>query len=275
MSTDKKTESNRKNALKSTGPKTAAGKAVVSRNARTHGFLSRCIIIKGESQEEFTELLRLLADEFQPVGLVEHTLVERVGIAIWRQRRLVQAESAEISLNQQSFGQQQQEAVGKALNLADYESIEAPKDGGEKNIAHLLLQKKMWQLLKDQKIADTDDPFSHLSETAQKIVLDMFKAQPARIDSDVKERFGSWAKMFEVQVLFLEDLIKQQRICEVSKLVMQRQALPSKTDLLSRYQTALDNDFYKALKALRESQTWRQSQALISVKPVCPGGGGE
>ena len=106
MTTEKKTVSNRKNAQKSTGPKTAAGKAVVSQNARTHGLLSRNLIVEGESQEEFSELLGLLVDEFQPVGLVEQALVERVGIALWRQRRLVRAESAEVSLNQQRFGGQ-------------------------------------------------------------------------------------------------------------------------------------------------------------------------
>ena len=82
MSTEKKTASNRKNAQKSTGPKSAAGKAVVSQNARTHGLLSRSLIIEGESQEEFSELLRLLVDEFQPVGLVEHALVERVDLSL-------------------------------------------------------------------------------------------------------------------------------------------------------------------------------------------------
>lgn len=81
MSTEKKIASNRRNAQKSAGPKSDAGKAVFSQNARTHGLLSRSLIIEGESQEEFSELLRLLADEFQPVGLVEPALVERVGIA--------------------------------------------------------------------------------------------------------------------------------------------------------------------------------------------------
>ena len=104
MSTLKKRESNRRNAKKSTGPRSAAGKVVASRNALKHGLLSRHLIVEGESREEFSELLRLLSDEFQPVGLVEHALVERVGIAIWRQRRLVRAESAEVSLNQQRFG---------------------------------------------------------------------------------------------------------------------------------------------------------------------------
>ena len=122
-----KTESNRKNAQKSTGPKSAAGKAIVSQNARTHGLLSRNLIIEGESLEEFSELLRLLADEFQPIGLVEHALVERVGIALWRQRRLVRAESAEVSLNQQRFGDEQKREVGQVLNLG-YQVYEENRD---------------------------------------------------------------------------------------------------------------------------------------------------
>lgn len=106
MTSEKKVESNRRNAAKSTGPRSTVGKAVVSRNALKHGLLSSHLIVAGESQEEFSELLRLLSDEFQPVGLVEHVLIERVGIAIWRQRRLVRAESAEVSLNQQRFGEE-------------------------------------------------------------------------------------------------------------------------------------------------------------------------
>lgn len=51
---------------------------------------------------------------------------------------------------------------------------------------------------------------------------------------------------------------------------MQSQALPSKPELLARYQTALDNNLYKALKALRESQAWRNSKAVLTATPVNP-----
>jgi hypothetical protein len=92
------------------------------------------------------------------------------------------------------------------------------------------------------------------------------------MDSAVKKKFGSWADMIQAHVKLYETLIQQQRILEVSRLVMQSQSLPSKTDLLARYQTALDNDLYKALKALREAQAWRQSKALISAAPILPDG---
>ncbi len=273
MSSAKKTASNRRNAQKSTGPISAAGKAVVSRNAFKHGLLSRHLIVEGESHEEFSELLRLLADEFQPIGMVEQALVERVGIALWRQRRLVRAESAEVSLNQQRFGEEQAHEVGKVLNLgySVYGKIQAPEEAPEeRDVAELQDRKRMWQSVVDEEISATEDPFSQLPEVLQREILDGFGIEPAQADELVKAEFETWADMFESYVDHYESLIRKQRIYEVSRLVMQSQALPSKTDLLSRYQTALDNDLYKALKALREAQAWRQARAVIDVAPASP-----
>jgi hypothetical protein len=52
------------------------------------------------------------------------------------------------------------------------------------------------------------------------------------------------------------------------------QALPTQTELLTRYQTTLDNDLYKALKALREAQSWREARAALEASAV-PAAGGE
>jgi hypothetical protein len=210
---------------------------VVSQNARTHGLLSRSLIVEGESQEEFSELLSLLADEFQPVGLVETALVERVGIALWRQRRLVQAESAEVSLNQQRFGTQQKQEVGNVLNLGYevFRHIRAPEDGPEEtNVPLLKAQKNLWKSFVDGKVADTDDPFSHLPADLQKSLLKLFAVEAGQIEAVIKERFRSWAEMFQAQVDHFESLIEEHRISEVSRLVMRSQALPLKIDLLAR-----------------------------------------
>ena len=63
-------------------------------------------------------------------------------------------------------------------------------------------------------------------------------------------------------------MIEKQRIREVSRLVMESQALPTQTELLTRYQTTLDNDLYKALKALREAQSWREARAALEASAV-------
>lgn len=56
-------------------------------------------------------------------------------------------------------------------------------------------------------------------------------------------------------------------------LVVESQTLPTQTDLLTRYQTTLDNDLYKALKALREAQSWRQARAALEASAVPAGAG--
>lgn len=274
MTSDRKSSANRDNAKKSTGPRSEAGKSVVSQNARTHGLLSRNLIVEGESQEEFSQLLAELADEFQPVGLVEHALVERVGIALWRQRRLVRAESAEVSLNQQSFGSRQTNKVGDVLNLDFMVSrdIKAPADvAGDSDISRLINSRKIWESLRDSGAADEADVFSSLPQGVQKYLLQNYGGDADEVDAAIKAKFGSWEKLFVRHVAHYDSLIEKQRIREVSRLVMQSHALPSQTDLLARYQTALDNDLYKALKALREAQTWRQNKAVLSATPVDPG----
>jgi hypothetical protein len=51
--------SNRKNAKKSTGPKTVEGRNVVRRNALKHGLTAETLVVEGEDAEAF----RLMADE--------------------------------------------------------------------------------------------------------------------------------------------------------------------------------------------------------------------
>ncbi len=63
-------------------------------------------------------------------------------------------------------------------------------------------------------------------------------------------------------------MIERQRIWEMSLLLVESQTLPTQTDLLTRYQTTLDNDLYKALKALREAQSWRQAGAGLEASAV-------
>ena len=91
---DRRMLANRTNASKSTGPQTADGKAVASRNALRHGLRSNQLLLDGEDPEEFAELKADLLEALAPVGAVELSLAERIVIAIWRQRRLARAEAA-------------------------------------------------------------------------------------------------------------------------------------------------------------------------------------
>ena len=71
MTSEKQAQANRRNALKSTGPKTPEGKAAVRHNALGHGLLSRDVLLPGEDEAALMELGEHLRDELQPVGALE------------------------------------------------------------------------------------------------------------------------------------------------------------------------------------------------------------
>ncbi|MBN1510032.1 MAG: hypothetical protein JW955_24515, partial [Sedimentisphaerales bacterium] len=87
MNTEAQITANRANARKSTGPRTAEGKAIVAQNAIKHGLLARQHVIMGEDPEQFEQSRRLWLEEFQPVGHAETKLVERIAALSWRLER--------------------------------------------------------------------------------------------------------------------------------------------------------------------------------------------
>ena len=66
-------------------------------NAMKHGVLSRHTVLAHEDGAEFGNLLAALAEEHQPAGPTETHLVEELAGAIWRKRRVLQAEGATIN----------------------------------------------------------------------------------------------------------------------------------------------------------------------------------
>ncbi len=66
-------------------------------NAMRHGILSRLTVLPHENQDEFAGLLAALIQEHNPVGPTEAHLVEELAGTIWRKRRILLAEGANIN----------------------------------------------------------------------------------------------------------------------------------------------------------------------------------
>jgi len=64
------------------------------------------------------------------------------------------------------------------------------------------------------------------------------------------ERYKLWSDR-------LDEMNLQSRVLAVIQLVKYRHSILSDQDLITRYQTALDNEFHKAIRELREAQEWR------------------
>jgi hypothetical protein len=86
MATEAQIEANRRNAAKSTGPRTPEGKARVRRNATRHGLCSGIALFAEEGpdfEKEFNLLLEDLREEHQPDGPTEDILVYKMAQSVF------------------------------------------------------------------------------------------------------------------------------------------------------------------------------------------------
>jgi hypothetical protein len=83
----KRIDAARANGAKSRGPITPEGKAISSRNATTHGLLSKVVCLEAESASAFEEYVSHYTHRLQPSDTVEMDLVEDMIAALWRLRR--------------------------------------------------------------------------------------------------------------------------------------------------------------------------------------------
>jgi hypothetical protein len=88
MSTRRQRAASRANALKSTGPRTEAGKAASRYNALKHGIDAQHQIMFGESAEDLAQLAAEYHELYAPANADERFLVDSMINYEWRLRRL-------------------------------------------------------------------------------------------------------------------------------------------------------------------------------------------
>lgn len=87
MASEAQVLANRRNAAKSTGPRTSEGKAIASQNSVVHGLSARHDVVGSESQAQFDRHRKRMLDEMAPGSPVEAVLAERIVSLSWRLRR--------------------------------------------------------------------------------------------------------------------------------------------------------------------------------------------
>ncbi|MEL6827812.1 MAG: hypothetical protein AAFN91_16310 [Pseudomonadota bacterium] len=95
MTSKKQIRANRRNAKKSTGPKTKAGKERSARNAIKHGLFTDILLLPHEDGAALAMLKNNLHADFRPVTHMQAIVIDRLAMLIWRERRLAQAEASE------------------------------------------------------------------------------------------------------------------------------------------------------------------------------------
>ena len=264
--TEKRLAANQTNALRSTGPVTFAGKAASSRNSTRHGLLSAKLFLDDEDPAEFQILLGELWRSLNPVGGIEATLVERIAVTVWRQRRLIGAETASLSLARQP------------KTIADVVSSELGRDDGSKlnpeEVTPDDMDRDEWcrkAISEIESLGEFDirslEERSPMIFRKLKLDAEVSGTDPILFAGDHKGGLTGYVdKLYEwcreqvrtsasrSHALLLADQVRAKRL-----------VLPNDTlEVFSRYQTTLDNQLFKTLKALRDAQEWRL-QTLVPV----------
>ena len=94
MTSERQTRANRRNAKKSTGPRSDAGRAAVALNGIKHGLLSRHVLVKGESEADLVGFGKRLRAQLAPVGELELLFADRIVSSAWRLRRALAVETS-------------------------------------------------------------------------------------------------------------------------------------------------------------------------------------
>jgi len=89
---DKQQQANRRNAQRSSGPKTSEGRAAVRLNALKYGLRARSTVIHGENPEDYTQLADELEAEWHPQTRSERIHLETVATSQWLLARVAKCE---------------------------------------------------------------------------------------------------------------------------------------------------------------------------------------
>jgi hypothetical protein len=94
MATPAQIAANRLNSMKSTGPRTEAGKTASRMNALQHGIDARLSVLPGEDPDELAALAAEYRHHYKPATVEQSFLVESLIQADWNRRRYdrIQAE---------------------------------------------------------------------------------------------------------------------------------------------------------------------------------------
>jgi hypothetical protein len=93
MTSYRQIEANRRNALKSTGPKSEEGKEASRRNALRHGLTAETVIGALEDTEDYKAFEAAVTADYDAQSAVERELVLRLASVLWRLRRATTMET--------------------------------------------------------------------------------------------------------------------------------------------------------------------------------------
>jgi hypothetical protein len=265
----RKIEANRKNALKSTGPKTLRGKASSRINAVKHGLFVRPITdfeALSEDPQEYEDLLNGLWRQYCPVGRAEEIEVERVAVCCWRLKRAWRYENAVNLAARRDFVRaelaeqepyckerdEEEEAVILQLQSAKKEledgGVEISQELKQRICAMMPGLEALWSALDNGAQERLEEP--DVSKMARELSPEM--------RSRVLSRFT-----LTKAIAFLE-AVGTRRWTNVTEAAVGRHAIPNgdALDKILRYEAAIERQLGRTVDRLERLQRRRKGEMI-------------
>jgi hypothetical protein len=135
MTSIKQIEANRRNSLKSTGPKTDAGKQTSRCNAVRHGLTAETVIGALEDAEDYKAFELAITSDYDAQSAVERELVLRLASLLWRLRRATTIETGLFEIQPDHLSDfrktHQVSPASREIVYALFNAAEASKPDGE------------------------------------------------------------------------------------------------------------------------------------------------
>ena len=281
MATSKQIAANRRNARKSTGPKTQTGKAVAKMNSLKHGLRAEDVVATGwyfqEDPAAYNQLRRKLWESLAPVGVLEEILVDRMTVCTWCRRRALKAEQGEIQLstNVNTRADMIRRAALEELFAAD------GLIGPQLSAAWVERSLKMFDRLRQRVEADGELTEAALQEAITTVARPNLPVlrELARLRTQLSNKPDNvaatdWKTQHCQQVLRCLDKLRRQFALERELLAadateetqarLAAGALPSadKLEKILRYLATQDHQFYRAWHQLERLQRMRQGELV-------------
>lgn len=286
MPTIKQVQANRENSLKSTGPKTQGGKAVVGHNAFKHGILSGAIIDEakklGESKKDFDSLKERLNIDLEPAGILEEILVDKLAVCYWRLRRVIWAENGALRLQTDSLWYKDKiRLTEEAIRYRDNPYSTKFLDRLKNSVSN------KWTIDELRELKKTVEEVGYLPEAAFKKYVqlknllndedefagfDFFnEAAQGNIEEEPDKEKGKKGLLY----LLDEDVKRCESMMDVTKELEEDYvdakglslSIPDSdsVDKILRYETSIENQLYRAMNQLIKLQTLRKGGRVVSA----------
>ncbi len=243
----------------SADPESTGGYAAVRFNAIKHGILSRYTVLSHEDANEYEALLTALVNEHQPTAMTEAHLVEELAGIIWRKRRVLQAEAANINQGLKGVARN---AEGVIPSAAPFESEMTGKHSDLRDLVKLTTE----------DIANRQRDARHDLAATEKALAILDKGAPNAYDKALKallpDSRGWWQdwvddEEYQPNAEGLADFIRTHLLptCKsLEKEARHHEAIKAQTigegmqahrlEKLTRYETHLDRKFERTLAML-------------------------